>query len=90
MGCEFLDGAARGDASVVFALAADVKVYRERAVVAHVRLALGAGSGIDVGDWGTAGDGRGVRRRCRIGIVSWGWGGDDDVSHRYKSCDDSC
>ena len=73
VGWESVDGAAGGHASVVFALAADVQVDGERALVAHVRLAFGAGSGVDVGDWGTAGDDRGIRHGCRIGIVGWGW-----------------
>ena len=80
-GCEFVDGAAGGDAAVVFALAADVDVYGEGAVVAHVGLARGAGCGVDVCDWGTAGDDRGVGHGCRIGIVGWGWGGGDEISH---------
>lgn len=46
-GGELLDGAAVGHAAVVFALAADVEVDGEGAVIAHVRLALCAGGGVD-------------------------------------------
>ena len=89
-GRESVDGAAGGDASVVFALAADVDVYGEGALVAHVCLAFGAGCGVDVGDWGTAADGRGVRHGCWIGIVGWGWGGEDETSDGYEGCNERC
>ena len=69
VGCEFVDGAAGGDAAVVFALAADVEVDGEGAGVADVGLTCCAGCGVDVCDWGGAGDERGVRCGCRIGVV---------------------
>ena len=85
VGGEGVDGAAGGDAVVVFALAADVDVDGEGAGVANVCLADGAGCGVDVCDWGGAGDDGGVGRGCRVGVVGWGWGGDDEISHGYKS-----
>ena len=77
LGCEGLDGAAGGDASVVFALAADVEVDGECAVVTHVRL---TGCSLTV-------DERGVMR-CMIGWGRGREGGDGEVSPGYNSRND--
>ena len=92
VGGECVDGGAGGGAAVVAALAADVEVDGEGAVVAHVRLAFGAGGCVDVGDGGSAGDEGGGGRGCGVGVVGWGWGGeggDGEVSYGYKGCGDS-
>ena len=77
VGRESLDGAAGGDASVVLALATDVEVDVEIAVVTHVRLTL---CGLTGDEWG--------ERRC---ILDWGWGregGDGEVSPGYNGRND--
>ena len=88
-----MDGAAVGHAAVVFALAADVEVDGEGAVVAHVRLALCAGGGVDLCDGGSAGDDGGGGHGCSVGIIGRRGGGegwDGEVSHGYKGGDDGC
>ncbi len=94
VGFEFVDGAAGGDTSVVFALAADVDVDGERAGIAHVCLTFSTGGGIDVGDRGSAGDDGGISHGRGGSIVSWRWdrqGGGSKVPHGYKSHgDDRC
>ena len=92
-GGELLDGAAVGHAAVVFALAADVEVDGEGAVVAHVRLALCAGGGVDLRDGGSAGDDGGGGHGCSASIIGRRGGGegwDGEVSHGYKGGDDGC
>ena len=82
-GGEGVDGAAGGASAVVFALAADVKVNGEAAVVADVGGADGAGGGVDGGDGRSAGDERGVGdigvygggRGVRLG-TGMGWKGE--------------
>ena len=74
MGCEGLDAAAVGVASVVFVFAADVEVDGECALVDHVRL---TGCSLAV-------DERGVMHR----MMDWGWGregGNGEVSPGYNS-----
>ena len=79
-GGELVDGAAGGDA-VVFASATDVEVHGEGAVVAHVRLAGGAGGGVDVGDGGSAGDDGSGGHGCGLGGVGWGWAGEGTAKY---------
>ena len=94
-GCEGVDGAAGGDSAVVFALAADVQVDGEVAIVADVGGTEGAGGGVDIGDGRSASDERGVgdigvcsgRHGIGLGLgTGIGWKG--EITHENEGGND--